>query len=66
VSFSWNLKSRYPFIEDSGFFALMRASIGQKELKERRKCPIEGLYWTGKVEGREDVSDMEGLLDKKR
>jgi hypothetical protein len=31
---------------------------------ERRKCPIEGLYWTKRVGGEEEMSDRRALSDK--
>jgi hypothetical protein len=43
-------------------------AIGQTEGKSERKCPIEGVYWTNRKgrEKREEMSDREGLLDKKK
>jgi hypothetical protein len=43
-----------------------RGSIGQNEKVERRKCPKEGLYWTKREGGEEEVSERGALLDKRR
>jgi hypothetical protein len=43
-----------------------RGSIGQNEMVERRKCPIEGLYRTKRDGREEEMSDRRALSDKRR